>query len=106
MKALYPIRWTVPQAKKCFAPVPHTQTHPDGMFDCVTIDPDYQKSWQTQFALIKPYIHSGNIIGIFLGDEHLYFGVQVSHVKEIADTIRRDWPEAIIYLNEAPDVAM
>ena len=36
----------------------------------------------------------------------MYFGVQVAEVKLICDLIKSDWPEAIIYENEAPDVAM
>lgn len=35
-----------------------------------------------------------------------YFGLEVAELKEIADGIRLDWPAAIIYANEAPDIAM
>ena len=45
-------------------------------------------------------------MGIFLGDEHLYFGMTLDGVKKIADLIRTAWPEAVIYMNEAPDIAM
>ena len=55
---------------------------------------------------MAPQIAEGSAIGIFLGDEHLYFGVQLSEVKQVADLIRTDWPSAVIYMNEAPDVAM
>ena len=104
VKALYPIHWTVAQDHLCYAPVPHTQTTPNGTFGCVTLDPDYENKWKTQFAQLKQSkaFQSGHVIGIFLGDEHLYFGVKMSEVKLISDLIRRDWPEAIIYLNEAP----
>ena len=34
----------------------------------------------------------GNNPGVFLGDEHMWFGVKVSEVKLIADLIRSDWP--------------
>ena len=105
MKALYPLQWTVGQKKKCFAPVKHCQTTPDGYFNCITIDPNYKQSWKEQFEKIKPLIDKGNIIGIFLGDEHLYFGVTLAEIKLIADLIRLSWPEAIIYMNDAPDPA-
>ena len=105
MRAMYPLSWTVGQKKKCFAPVKHQQTTPDGFFSCITIDPNYKASWAKQFAEIKPLIEKGIIFGIFLGDEHLYFGVTLAEVKMIADTIRLDWPEAVIYMNEAPDIA-
>ena len=105
MKALYPLQWTVGQKQKCYAPVKHCQTTPDGYFNCITIDPNYKEAWQKQFLEIKPLIDKGIIIGIFLGDEHLYFGVTLAEVKLIADLIRLSWPEAIIYMNDAPDPA-
>ena len=104
--ALYPLQWTVSQSKKCFAPVKHTQTTPDGYFACIQMDPNYVNSWKTQFQLMEPAIHSGALKGIFLGDEHVYFGVTMREVKLMADLIRSDWPDAVIYMNEAPDVAM
>lgn len=106
VKALYPIQWTAAQKELCYAPVPHTQTTPDGKFSCLTIDPDFKAKWKAQYAKMQPLIQAGALLGVFLGDEHMYFGVKVSEVKMIADTIRADWPSAIIYENEAPDVAM
>lgn len=38
-------------------------------------------------VLAKPLINDGAIIGIFLGDEHLYFGVQVSTVTVSTVTV-------------------
>ena len=106
MKALYPISWTAAQKELCYAPVPHTQTTADGKFSCLTIDPDYKAKWKAQFATMQPLIKAQALLGVFLGDEHMYFGVKVSEVKLIVDLIREDWPSAIIYENEAPDVAM
>ena len=80
------------QKKKCYAPIPHTQTSPDGTFSCLTIDPDYKAKWKTAFAKMQPLIQAGALIGVFLGDEHMWFGVKVSEVKLIADLIRSDWP--------------
>lgn len=106
MKALYPIQWTVPQKTLCYAPVPHQQTYPNGTFPCVTIDPDYKSKWQSQWQEIKPLVDSGAIIGVFLGDERMYFGIELSEVKMIADEVRLTFPSAIIFLNEAPDITM
>ena len=105
--ALYPLSWTTTQKEPCHAPVQHQCTHPPSCnFSCVTIDPNYKKSFQQQFELMKPAIDTGALKGIFLGDEHVYFGMTMSNVKLIADLIRSSWPKAIIYMNEAPDVAM
>ena len=106
IRALVPIQWTVAQKKQCYAPVPHQRTSPSGYFGCVTIDPDYRAKWAKQWQEIAPLARSGAAIGVFLGDEHLYFGMQLSMVKQIADVVRLDWPDAIIYMNEAPDIAM
>ena len=107
VQALYPLQWTASQPQQCHAPVHHQCTHPPACnFSCITIDPNYKKSFQKQFALMQPAIKSGALKGIFLGDEHVYFGMKMSYVKLIADLIRTSWPNAIIYMNEAPDVAM
>jgi hypothetical protein len=63
MKALYPISWTQPKKRKCYAPIPHTQTTPDGYFDCIEIAEDYEDSWKKQHREIKPLIETGAIIG-------------------------------------------
>ena len=106
MRALYPLSWTAPQKQQCFAPVPHTRTTPSGYFGCITIAPDWKARWQAALREIRPLIASGAVVGVFLGDEHLYFGVTLAEVKLVADQIRGDFPAAIIYMNEAPDVAM
>jgi len=106
IRALIPLTWTTTQKEKCFAPVPHTQTTKSGYFTCTTIDPDYEALWKKQWAAIKPLAASGAAIGVFLGDEHMWFGVKLAEVKLIADLIRRDWPSAIIFQNEAPDIVM
>ena len=51
MQGLWPLQWTAPQKKKCYAPVPHTQTTPDGTFSCLTTDPDYKARWKAQYAI-------------------------------------------------------
>lgn len=106
LHALFPVQWTAPQAKPCYVPVPHQRKGPTPYFNCITIAPDYRERWTKQWQTIKPLADAGAAIGVFLGDEHLYFGLELSNVKAIADLIRLDWPEAIIYMNEAPDIAM
>ena len=106
-RALFPLRWTAAQKTPCHAPVHHQCTHPPSCeFPCVTIDPHYAAAWKAQFAEMQPAIKAGALLGVFLGDEHVYFGMSLGNVKKIADLVRADWPEAIIYMNEAPDVAM
>lgn len=56
--------------------------------------------------MIKPLVAKGAIIGVFLGDERMYFGLKLNEVKMIADEVRKSFPEAIIFLNEAPDITM
>ena len=39
--------------------------------------------------------------GIFLGDERLYHGASLANLTHVTRLIRRDWPDAVIYINEA-----
>jgi hypothetical protein len=75
--ALWPLAWTASQAKPCYAPVTHTQTTADGTFGCITIDPGYKAAWAKQWAEIKPAAQSGALVGVFLGDEHVWFGMDM-----------------------------
>ena len=43
------------------------------------------------------------MIGVFLGDENLWDGTSLKNLTTICDTIKKDWPEAIIFINEAQD---
>jgi hypothetical protein len=58
--------------RRCFAPVKHQQTTPDGYFDCIMMDPQYQSRWNDTWTLIAPQVQQKQIAGVFLGDEHLY----------------------------------
>jgi hypothetical protein len=58
--------------------------------------PDWKATWKQTLEDTKKLREAGAIIGVFLGDEHLYFGIQLSEVKEIADQIRLDWPECVL----------
>ena len=63
MKALYPISWTQQRKRKCFAPIPHTKTTPDGYFNCIEIASDWEEQWRKTHREIKPFIENGTIIG-------------------------------------------
>jgi len=113
MQALLPLSWTTSQPEPCHAPVPHTCTHPPACnFGCITLDPAYQSKVDALYtagpaaAETQRLIQKGAIIGTFLGDEHLYFGVQLRELKAVADALRLAYPAGIVYLNEAPDIAM
>lgn len=69
--------WKMARPKKCFAPVKHQQTSPDGTFSCLMLDPHYVANWKATWMQIKPLVDDGALIGIFLGDEQLYFGMQL-----------------------------
>ena len=81
MQGLWPLQWTAPQKKKCYAPVPHTQTTPDGTFSCLTIDADYKARWKAQYAQMKPLIQAGALIGVFLGDEQMWLACHTHTVR-------------------------
>lgn len=100
--ALYPLQWVQTRAEPCFAPIKRMR----GNFSCVEVAPNVEQLWKTQFAMLQPYIAAGSVVGIFLGDEHIYFGLNFSDTVMITALIKRDWPTAVIYQNEAPDVLM
>eukprot|EP01052_Picozoa_sp_SAG31_P044866 SAG31_NODE_7979_length_1550_cov_1.048243_1_plen_134_part_10 len=62
VKALYPLKWVTNRKEQCMAPIPHTQTTPDGKFSCLTIDPNYKQLWAATYAKIKPLIAAGSVI--------------------------------------------
>ncbi len=67
----------------------------------VVLRGDYQRCWKAFKDLIKPLYESGLIAGFMLKDEAVWNGAEVSDVETIVDTIRNDFPSAIIYYNEA-----
>ena len=46
---------------------------------------------------------AGSVFGVFLGDELLAEGINVTELSIAAETVKHDWPEAIVYWNEAWD---
>ena len=57
-------------------------------------------------AMLAPWRANGTVAGIFLGDEQCYHGVSLQNLTYITKLIRRDWPEAVLYINEAQDLLM
>lgn len=109
MVALLPLSWTKAQPTPCHSPVPHMCTTPPSCnFSCIMLDPLYQDNIDKLYnnAETQRLIKKGAVVGTFLGDEHLYFGVQLHEVKAVADALRLAFPTGIVYMNEAPDIAM
>ena len=57
-------------------------------------------------AMLAPWRANGTVAGIFLGDEQCYHGVSLQNLTYMTKLIRRDWPEAVLYINEAQDLLM
>ena len=66
--------------------------------------PDWRENWRQTFAKLQSNIADKSVVGIFLGDERMYFGVSLLNTTNMADLIKKDWPESIIYQNEAPSI--
>lgn len=65
-----------------------------------------QQVWDKQFLMLKPYIASGAVVGVFVGDETVWRGLSFDDVARFVAMVRTSWPSALIYQNEAPDVIM
>ena len=66
--------------------------------------PDWRENWRQTFAKLQSNIADKSVVGIFLGDERMYFGVSLQNTTNMADLIKKDWPDSIIYQNEAPSI--
>merc|ERR1711988_803429 len=86
----------------CPSPIPrfHNSTA------CVTIRHDIDEVWASTFATLRPWINNHTVVGVFLGDERCYHGASLQNLTYIAQLIRRDWPTALVYVNEAQDLFM
>lgn len=62
---------------------------------------DIDEYWANTSALLTPWRQNGTLAGIFLGDERLYHGASLADLSYVTRLIRSDWPDAIIYINEA-----
>lgn len=62
--------------------------------------------WKSTLATLDPWRANGTVAGIFLGDEQCYHGASLQNLTYITQLIRKDWPEAVLYINEAQDLLM
>ena len=52
---------------------------------------------------LRDLYSAGAVFGVFLGDELLAQGINVTELTIAASTVKEDWPEAVVYWNEAWD---
>ena len=71
---------------------------------CKTMREDVEQAWAEAFESIREMIDNGTFIGVFLGDENLWDGTSMQNLSTVSELIKRDWPEAVVYINEAQDV--
>ena len=107
VQGLYQLSWTEPRPEMerlgyCPSPIPrfHNTTA------CVTLRKDFDEYWQETLEKLQPWRRNGTVVGIFLGDEQCYHGASMRNLTYVTKRIRNDWPEALIYLNEAQDLLM
>ena len=73
---------------------------------CVTLSATYEQEWAALHTTLKPHIASGAIVGIMLGDERMWDGISMANLTRLTRTIRASWPAAILFINEAQDLAL
>ena len=73
---------------------------------CLTIRKDIDDVWKSTLETLAPWRANGTVAGIFLGDEQCYHGVSLQNLTYVTQLIRKDWPEAVLYINEAQDLLM
>ena len=107
--SLYSFTWTEPDASKITNATAMTCPSAIKRFGnttrCKTLRKDYRQAWTTAWQELEPLKKNGTMIGVFLGDENIWDGASIANLTTVTDMIKADWPEAIIYINEAQDVA-
>ena len=107
-QGLYALDWTEPRAEArarggvCLSPIPRFRNSTR----CVTIRRDIDAHWAAARAALEPWRRNGTVAGVFLGDELCYHGASLANLTYVTRLIRRDWPEAVLYINEAQDLLM
>lgn len=104
--SLYSLSWIAasPRADPLTHTCPSTIPRFGNTTHCLDIRPDFHDYWRQTFSSLQPFIANGTYIGIFLGDEHMWSGISLASLTTACDTIKRDWPDAIVYINEAQDI--
>ena len=65
--------------------------------------------WNIIRSIMHERMHCGvtvgartrQVVGVFLGDERMWSGASLQNLTVVTRLIRRVWPEALIYINEA-----
>jgi hypothetical protein len=76
----------------------------DGHLSPLRLRPDFQKRWDAVWPVVAGLYHKRAIFGFFLGDELVWMGVTPKDLKAAADIVRKDFPGAVIWVNEAAGV--
>ena len=66
--------------------------------------PDWEDYLNAYIAHMKPHVDSGNVFGIFLGDEIVCGGIPYANLSLVAGRLKAALPKAWIYTNECGDV--
>lgn len=103
---LYSLDWLVqdtaradPKTGLCPTKIPRFKDR-----TCPTIRPDWRSHWDKTLVWLQPFIANRTYFGVFLGDERMWAGLELSNVSTIASYIKQTWPGAVVYMNEAQDV--
>ena len=73
---------------------------------CVTLSPTWREMWAAVHATLSPHIASGAVIGVMLGDERMWDGVSMQNLTDLTDQMKHDWPESLLFINEAQDAIL
>ena len=69
----------------------------------MTLRTDYKARWSnnTRISSFDELMGNRTCIGVMLGDELLWQKLSVSELTMAAELVKRDFPNAIVYWNEA-----
>lgn len=76
----------------------------DGHLSPLRLRHDYLKRWDAVWPVVAGLYHKRAIFGFFLGDELVWMGVTPKDLALAAETVKKDFPGAIIWINEAAGV--
>lgn len=106
--SLYSFTWTEPDASRMDPKTgfcPSKISRFGNTTRCKTLRADYKEAWAKAWASLAPFIANKTYIGVFLGDENIWDGTSIANLTAVTDMIKRDWPDGIVFINEAQDVA-
>ena len=88
------------EAKQCRSVWPL----PAGHLSPLRLRPDFQRRWDAVWPVVAGLYARRAIFGFFLGDELVWMGVTPAELNTAAEAVKRDFPGAIIWVNEAAGV--